>query len=453
MKDKIFGVLQRIGKSFMLPIATLPVAGFLITIGQYGLKNTSSYNMFNYIFLIMKQSGVVIFNNLPIIFAVGVAIGMANKEKEMAAISSAISFLVMNKTISTLIYINGGVLNMYKEGIETVCGIETFKMGILGGVIVGIGVAILHNRFSNISLPEVIGFFSGSRLIPIISSLVYVLVGVVLFYVWPEIQNGVYYLGSLVRDSGYAGTFLYGFIERMLIPYGLHHIFYVPFWQTGIGGSEIISGITVSGAQNIFFSELAEGNYMNYSAEAGRFMAGKFPFMMFGLPGAALAMYSCAKEEKKKKVFKLLMSAVLVCSITGITEPLEFTFLFVSPVLYIVHSVLAGLSYMIMHMLNVAVGMTFSGGLIDLLLYGVLPGNKQTNWIYIIIVGVVYFILYYVIFKILILKFDYKTPGRESDDEEIKLYTLEDVNNKSDKKMYELIIEGLGGKEIGRAHV
>ena len=292
---------------------------------------------------------------------------------------------------------------------------------------------------------------------PIISTAVFLVVGIALFYVWPVVQNAITLLGNLVIRSGYLGTWIYGVTERALIPFGLHHVFYMPFWQTAVGGTAVVDGVTVQGAQNIFFAELASKNTTVFSVEATRFMAGKFPLMIFGLPGAALAMYRTAKPEKRKTVGGLLISAALTSMLTGITEPLEFTFLFVAPAMYVVHCIYAGLSYMLMHILNVGVGMTFSGGLIDLTLFGILQGNAKTNWIWIVIVGIGYFLLYYFTFYFMITKMNLKTPGREEDDEETKLYTRSDFKAKTgvgpdgsapavSDPVSACILEGLGGK-------
>lgn len=467
MKSKIFGVLQRVGRSFMLPIALLPVAGLLLGIGSSFTNPTTleAYHLTNiireggllYTILdIMSKTGSVVFDNLALLFAMGVAIGMAKKEKEVAALSGAISYLIMNTAISTLIEAKGGVEAMAANTTTTTLGITTLQMGVFGGIIVGLGVAALHNRFYKIKLPQVLSFFGGTRFVPIISSVVYLIVGIVMFYVWPIVQGWIAGLGNLVLESGYAGTWIYGIIERALIPFGLHHVFYMPFWQTELGGAMIIDGITVQGAQNIFFAELASKSTEHFSVSATRFMSGKFPFMIFGLPAAAYAIYKCARPEKKKAVGGLLLSAALTSMLTGITEPLEFTFLFVAPVMYAVHCVLAGLSYMLMHIFNVGVGMTFSGGLIDLTLFGILQGNSKTNWIWIVIIGLIYAVIYYFIFYFMIKKFNYKTPGREADDEETKLYTRKDMEAKkgalkgADAKngadrVSALILKGLGG--------
>ncbi len=464
MKDKIFGVLQRVGRSFMLPIALLPVAGLLLGIGSsftnetmlaaYGLNSVIHPGTLIYTILdVMSQTGSAVFNNLALLFAMGVAIGMARKEKEVAALSGAVAYIIMNTAIQAMINAAGGVEAMPANSTTTMLGITTLQMGVFGGIVVGLGVAALHNKFYKIELPQVLAFFGGTRFVPIVSSIVYLVVGIAMFYIWPVVQNGIAALGALVLASGYAGTFIYGLLERALIPFGLHHVFYMPFWQTAVGGTAIIDGVTVTGAQNIFFAELASKATTVFSVSATRFMAGKFPFMMFGLPGAALAMYQCAKPEKKKAAGGLLLSAALTTFLTGITEPLEFTFIFVALPMYAVHCVLAGLSFMLMHILNVGVGMTFSGGLIDLVLFGVMQGNAKTHWVWVVVVGAVYFVLYYIIFRFMISKFNYKTPGRD-DAEEVKLYTRADVNARNaasgsvpagNDPVSALIVEGLGG--------
>ena len=467
MKDKIFGVLQRVGRSFMLPIALLPVAGLLLGIGSsftnetmlaaYGLNSVIHPGTLIYTILdVMSQTGSAVFNNLALLFAMGVAIGMARKEKEVAALSGAVAYIIMNTAIQAMINAAGGVEAMPANSTTTMLGITTLQMGVFGGIVVGLGVAALHNKFYKIELPQVLAFFGGTRFVPIVSSIVYLVVGIAMFYIWPVVQSGIAALGALVLASGYAGTFIYGLLERALIPFGLHHVFYMPFWQTAVGGTAIIDGVTVTGAQNIFFAELASKSTTVFSVSATRFMAGKFPFMMFGLPGAALAMYQCAKPEKKKVAGGLLLSAALTAFLTGITEPLEFTFIFVALPMYAVHCVLAGLSFMLMHILNVGVGMTFSGGLIDLVLFGVMQGNAKTHWVWVVVVGAGYFVLYYIIFRFMISKFDYKTPGRD-DAEEVKLYTRADVNARSaasgsnapagDDPVSALIVEGLGGTD------
>lgn len=437
MKDKIFGVLQRVGRSFMLPIAILPVAGLLLGIGgsltnltmleTYGLTGIMGPGTaLNAVFQVMSKAGDIVFANLPIIFAIGVAIGMAKREREVAALAAVIAFLIMHASISALITINGGSENLLEGAVTSVVGIESLQMGVFGGIIVGLGVAALHNKFYKIELPQVLSFFGGTRFVPIISALVFTFVGILMYFIWPPIQAGIYAVGDVVLRSGYFGTWVYGLMERALIPFGLHHVFYLPFWQTAVGGTLEVGGQLIEGAQNIFFAQLADPGTQQFAVSATRFMSGKFPLMIFGLPGAAYAMYRCAKPENRKKVGGLLLSAALTSMLTGITEPIEFTFLFVAPLLYVIHCIFAGLAYMLMHVFNVGVGMTFSGGLIDLFLFGILQGNDKTNWIWVVIVGIFYFIVYYLLFSFLIRRFNYKTPGR-GEDEEVKLYTRNDV--------------------------
>lgn len=446
MKDKIFGVLQRVGRSFMLPIAVLPVAGLLLGIGSsftnettiatYGLQGIlGNGTVLHALLMIMSKAGNVIFDNLPIIFAVGVAIGMAKAEKEVAALSAMISFFVMHASINAVLLLAGKVLadgtiasDVLEGTIVSVCGIQTLQMGVFGGILVGLGVAALHNRFYKIELPNALSFFGGSRFVPIISTVTYVGIGILMYFIWPAVQNGIFALGGLVTGTGYFGTLIFGIIKRALIPFGLHHVFYMPFWQTAVGGTMMVDGNLIQGGQNIFFAQLASSDVTHFSADATRYFSGEFIFMIFGLPGAALAMYRCAKPEKKKAAGGLLLSAALACMFTGITEPIEFSFLFVAPMLFAVQVILAGSAYMVAHILNIAVGLTFSGGLLDLMIFGVLQGNAKTSWLRIIPAGIVYFLLYYFLFSFLIKKFDLKTPGREDDDEETKLYTKADVN-------------------------
>ena len=469
MKDQIFGVLQRVGRSFMLPIAVLPVAGLLLGIGSsftnatmidtYGLQAIlGEGTILNMFLTVLSKAGSALFDNLPMIFAVGCAIGMAKKEKEVAALSAVIAYFTMNAAVNAMLVNSGQILDdgsiadfVIQGTITSSVGIQTLQMGVFGGIIVGLGVAALHNRFYTIELPSALAFFSGSRFVPIISTVVYVLVGIGMFFVWPVVQNGIYALGGLVTGTGYLGTLIFGIIKRALIPFGLHHVFYLPFWQTGVGGSMEVAGKMIEGGQNIFFAQLADPSTVHFSADACRYFSGEFIFMIFGLPGAALAMYQTAKPEKKKQAGGLLLSAALACMATGITEPLEFSFLFVAPMLFAVQVLLAGAAYMIAHILNIAVGLTFSGGLLDLFLFGILQGNAKTSWLRIIPVGIIYFLLYYGIFKFLILKFDLKTPGREDEDTETRLYTKADYNAAKETgvkgaEVSALITAGLGGK-------
>lgn len=449
MKKHLFSLLQRIGQSFMLPIALLPIAGIFLGIGSsltntnmlaaYHLKGLMGPGTAPYIlFSLLNSAGSIIFDNLPILFAVGVAIGMARTEKATAALSGIVAFFVMHSTIGSLITYTGRSHSFLTGATTEIVGITSLQMGVFGGIIVGLGVAALHNRFYKIELPRVFSFFGGTHFIPIISAITYVGIGILMFYIWPPIQILINDAGKLVLMSGYGGTFVYGLLERALIPFGLHHVFYMPFWQTAVGGRELVNGQLIEGAQNIFFAELASPDISHFSVAATRFMSGKFPLMMFGLPGAALAMYTCARPENKKAVGSLLLSAAISSAVTGITEPLEFAFLFVAPPLYAIHCAFAGLSYMLMHMLNVGIGMTFSGGFLDFFLFGILQGNTKTSWLHVIPVGILYFIVYFIIFRVMILKFNYQTPGHEKDN-------AAPVNNADNKSQQ--ILDGLGGLE------
>ena len=449
MKKHLFSLLQRIGQSFMLPIALLPIAGIFLGIGSsltntnmlaaYHLKGLMGPGTAPYIlFSLLNSAGSIIFDNLPILFAVGVAIGMARTEKATAALSGIVAFFVMHSTIGSLITYTGRSHSFLTGATTEIVGITSLQMGVFGGIIVGLGVAALHNRFYKIELPKVFSFFGGTHFIPIISAITYVGIGILMFYIWPPIQILINDAGKLVLMSGYGGTFVYGLLERALIPFGLHHVFYMPFWQTAVGGRELVNGQLIEGAQNIFFAELASPDTSHFSVAATRFMSGKFPLMMFGLPGAALAMYTCARPENKKAVGSLLLSAAISSAVTGITEPLEFAFLFVAPPLYVIHCAFAGLSYMLMHMLNVGIGMTFSGGFLDFFLFGILQGNTKTSWLHVIPVGILYFIVYFIVFRVMILKFNYQTPGHEKDN-------AVPVNNADNKSQQ--ILDGLGGLE------
>ena len=468
--------LQRIGKAIMLPIAALPIAGILLGVGGAllgisGLDNPPAIYqtliafvnipVVSAILTVMKNIGDIVFGNLPILFAVGVAVGLAKKDKGTAALASVFGFIVMNQVISTLLSLGVtqlGVLTPDNVGeygtyVTTNVGIFTLNMSVFGGIITGIITAILHDRFHEIQLPQVIGFFSGSRFVPIVTAITMAFVGAILAYLWPIVQNGIGVIANLVRDAGFIGSFFYGLIERALIPFGLHHVFYTPFWfGSFVDGQILVNGAwqSVAGANTAYFAQLSSmTDLVGASSETmskvvsgtTRFMAGKFPFMMFGLPAAAFAMYRCAAPSKKKAVGSLLLAAGITSLLTGITEPLEFTFIFVAPVLYGVHCVLAGLSFMLMDIFNVFIGMTFSGGLIDFSLFGLLPAGAgvPTKWFMVLLVGAVYAVVYYFLFSLIIKKFNLKTPGRDENEEETKLYTKADYQQKN------------GGSEVAAA--
>lgn len=466
MKNKVLNIMQRIGKSFMLPIAILPIAGLLqgvamaltnqSMISAYQLESVLGEGTLIYSFmLILKNVASAIFADLPLIFAAGISLGMAKKEKGVAVLSAVIAFFVMHTTINSMLMLDGQILSdgaiandVIQGTITSMCGIQTLEMGAFGGILVGLGVSFLHNRYYKIEFPNVFSFFGGTRFVPIISTLVFIVVGIVMFYIWPIIQNSIYSLGHFIMGTGYIGTFIFGVIKRCLVPFGLHHLFYLPFWQTAVGGSMVVDGTLVNGAQNIFFAQMTDPNLIHYSVEATRYFTGEFIFMIFGLPGAALAMYQCANSKNKKACGGLLLTAALTSMFTGITEPIEFSFIFVAPILFGVQVLLAGSAYMIAHILNITVGLTFSGGLIDFIMFGVLQGQSKTNWMMIIPVGIVYFLLYYIIFKYLIIKYDLKTLGR---DDYKKINVFKDTEKPKDENttvdlQSAYVIRGLGGR-------
>lgn len=452
-KQQLLTVIQTIGRSFFLPISILPVAGLLLgigssfsnqaTIAQYGLQALMGEGTaLNHLFLLMSAVGSAVFDNLPLLFALAVSLGMAKEEKAVAVLSAGLSFIVMHKTIHELLIFSGQILSdgelapdVIAGTITSTLGIQTLEMGVFGGIIVGLTVAVLHNKFYKIELPPVFSFFGGVRFVPIICTIASIILGVICFYVWPPVQYLILKSGDLVVKSGYYGTFIFGFIERALIPFGLHHVFYMPFWQSAIGGSLMIDGSVYNGAQNIFFAQLASPNTTKFAIETARFLSGEYPIMLGGLLGAALAMYNTAKTNKRKIVGGLLFSAALTCFITGITEPIEFSFLFVAPILYYgVHCFLAGAGFVLMHLFQITIGTTFSCGLIDFILYGVMPGNTKTNWMILVPICIVYFVIYYYIFKWAILKWNLQTPGREEEEQETKLYTKADLKAKQAAK-------------------
>lgn len=417
---KYFGVLQRVGKSLMLPVALLPAAGLLMGIGTL-LQNPNIINnipmlsgeTFQLMANIMSSSGDIVFSNLPLIFAVGVAIGMSNGDG-VAALAAIVSFLIMNMTIGITARVD--LLQVDTNPMyDMVLGIPTLQTGVFGGILIGMVSAIIYQKFYTIKLPEFLGFFSGKRFVPIVAAIAGVLIGIIMVVIWPPIQNFLLaFSRSMIGTNQTVSALIFGIVERALIPFGLHHIWYNPFWYQ-FGEYTNLAGQLVVGDQAIFFAQLKDG----VEFTAGTFMTGKFPFMMFGLPAAALAMYHEADSDKKKLVAGILFSGALTSFLTGITEPIEFMFLFVAPVLFGVHCIFAGLSFMIMQILNVKVGLTFSGGLIDFILFGVLP--NRTKWWWIILVGIIFAAIYYIGFRYIIRKLDLKTPGREREESEIDI--------------------------------
>lgn len=465
MKNNIFGALQKMGKSFMLPIAVLPIAGLLLGVGSTLTNPERSTFVQEGSFLfkllsVLTDGGNVIFGILPLLFTVAVAIGLAKQSKEVAALSALIAYFVMNMSITSTIknFMDLNQLQQTPGLIRDFLGFEnTMNTSVLGGVIMGLVVAFLHNRYYKIKLPEMLAFFGGTHFVPIISSLVAIVVGILLAFIWPLFATGIAALGVGIAHMGAFGTFLYGFILRALIPTGLHHVFYLPFWQTALGGTAEVNGQFLEGAQNILFAQLMSGDVINPSV--AQYYSGNYPIMMFGFPAAALAMYHTAFKKNKAKVKGLLFSSSVASFLTGITEPLEFSFLFASPLLFFgVHCVLSGLSFALVYLLDAGVGYTFSGGALDFIIYGIIPGNDRTQWISILIVGVVYAFIYYFVFRYMILKFNIKTPGRDDSVDEVKLHTKSDYlekktqetsaisNHLTDAQKISIdIIEGLGG--------
>ncbi|ASW44355.1 PTS transporter subunit EIIC [Clostridium isatidis] len=437
----MFKQLQKLGKSFMLPIAILPAAGLLLGIGG-ALTNPNTINAYPFlniawlqgIFAIMSAAGNAVFANLSLIICIGLCVGLAKKDKGTAGLAGAVAFLVMNASIA-------GMITTFNPEIGSI------DTGVVGAIVIALMVSFLHNRYSTIKLPDVLGFFGGSRFVPIVSSLGAVFVAVVFFLIWPTFQGWLVTAGKGIAGLGVLGTFLYGFLLRLSGAVGLHHMIYPLFWYTELGGVETVAGQAIVGAQNIFFAQLADPNHVGLFTEGTRFFAGRFGTMMFGLPAACLAMYHCVPKERRRAFYGLFLGTALTSFITGITEPIEFMFLFIAPWLYVVHAFFDGVSFLVADLLNISIGNTFSGGLIDFTLFGILQGNAKTNWLLVLVQGAIWAALYYFTFKFLITKFNVKTPGRdenaEDGNEEVKVVSPKDeINSKAVQ-----ILEALGGKE------
>lgn len=444
MFKKAFGVLQKVGKALMLPVAILPAAGLLLAFGN-ALQNPTLLDIAPFLSNggvetvagVMEKAGGIIFDNLPLLFAVGVAIGLAGGDG-VAGLAAIVGFLIMNATMGTVegLEIKDVTGDNVDPANALVLGIPTLQTGVFGGIIVGIIAATMYNRFFKIELPSYLGFFAGKRFVPIATAVSSVILGLLMLVVWPPVQDGLNAFSNFMLGENRAfAAFIFGVIERALIPFGLHHIFYSPFWFE-FGSYTSAAGDVVRGDQAIFMKQIQDGVQ---DLTAGTFMTGKFPFMMFGLPAAALAIYHEARPERKAVVAGIMGSAALTSFLTGITEPLEFSFLFVAPVLFGIHTIFAGLSFLTMHLLNVKVGMTFSGGLIDYVLFGLL--NPQTNAWIIIPVGLVFALIYYFGFRFAIRKFNLMTPGREevTDEDDAPAGTAEELPFN--------ILEAMGGQE------
>ncbi|MFS0779860.1 glucose-specific PTS transporter subunit IIBC [Neobacillus sp. 3P2-tot-E-2] len=441
MFKQAFGVLQKVGKALMLPVALLPAAGILLALGA-ALRNPALIELAPFldnstvdmIAAVMQKAGDIIFGNLPLLFAVGVAVGLAGGEGT-AGLAAIIGYLIMNVTMGTILGITAEDVNGLNYA--NVLGIPTLQTGVFGGIIVGILASAMYNKFYEIELPSYLGFFAGKRFVPIITAASALVLGLLMIFIWPPIQNGLNaFSQNMVHANLTISAFIFGVIERSLIPFGLHHIFYSPFWYE-FGEYTTKAGEVVRGDQRIFMAQITD-NVKNLTA--GTFMTGKFPFMMFGLPAAALAIYHEAKPEKKVFVGGLMASAALTSFLTGITEPIEFSFLFVAPILFGIHAVFAGLSFMVMHMLDVKIGMTFSGGLIDYILFGLI--NPQTNAWIVIPVGLVFAVIYYFGFRFAIRTFNLKTPGRELEEEENQAPT----GKAGSGDLASNILDAMGGK-------
>ncbi|UXV55830.1 glucose-specific PTS transporter subunit IIBC [Staphylococcus aureus] len=438
MRKKLFGQLQRIGKALMLPVAILPAAGLLLAIGtaiqgealQHYLPFIQNGGVQN-VAKLMTAAGSIIFENLPMIFALGVAIGLAGGDG-VAAIAAFVGYIIMNKTMGDFLQVTPKNVTDPASGYASILGIPTLQTGVFGGIIIGALAASCYNKFYNINLPSYLGFFAGKRFVPIMMATTSFILAFPMALIWPTIQTGLnaFSTGLLDSNTGVA-VFLFGFIKRLLIPFGLHHIFHAPFWFE-FGSWKNAAGEIIHGDQRIFIEQIREGAHLT----AGKFMQGEFPVMMFGLPAAALAIYHSAKPENKKVVAGLMGSAALTSFLTGITEPLEFSFLFVAPLLFFIHAVLDGLSFLTLYLLDVHLGYTFSGGFIDYVLLGVLP--NKTQWWLVIPVGLVYAVIYYFVFRFLIVKLKYKTPGRE--DKQSQAVTA------SATELPYAVLEAMGGK-------
>lgn len=435
----MFKQLQKIGKAFMLPIAILPAAGLLLGIGGAFSSSATiaAYPLLNVpwlqaAFKVMSAAGNVVFANLPMLLCIGLCIGLARRDKGVAALAGIVGYLVMTATSSTLL----SIFNPDGAAIDT---------GVIGALVIGLVAVTLHNRYQNIQLPQVLGFFGGSRFVPIVTSLAAIFVGSLFYIVWPPFQQLLVRAGEVISAAGVFGTFFYGFLMRLCGAIGLHHMIYPMFWYTELGGTAVVAGHSVVGAQNIFFAQLADPNHTGLFTEGTRFFAGRFATMMFGLPAAALAMYHCVPKERREKYAGLFLGVALTSFLTGITEPLEYMFLFVCPPLYVLHSFFDGISFLVADILNIRIGNTFSGGFIDFFLFGIMQGNAKTNWLLEIPVGVAWFALYYLSFRFLITKFDIKTPGRDEEAatiEEPKAPAKDDLADDA-----KVIVEALGGPE------
>lgn len=453
-KKNTMEFLQGLGRTFMLPVALLAFMGLLLGLGSAFTGSAVieqmpflAHPLLQWFFGLLSTIGGFAFTYLPVLFAMAIPLGLCRNEKGVAAFSGFVGYTVMHLTTNFMLSSRDMLASeemMRQAGQGMVFGIQTLEMGVLGGIIAGLIVYQLHNKFYDYELHDSLSFFSGVRFVPIISSVVMGLVGLVLPFIWPLFALAISSIGKLIQSSGAFGPFLFGSGERLLLPFGLHHILVALIRFTEAGGVQEVAGQEVAGALNIFYSQLAEGVEISPSATA--FLSqGKMPTFIFGLPAAALAMYHTALPERRSAIKGLLISGVFATAVTGITEPIEFLFLFVSPLLWIFHVVMTGLGFFVMSLLGVTIGNT-DGGLLDFFIFGLFQG-LETKWYLVIIVGVVWFALYYFTFKTVILKKDLKTPGRVPLKEDTD-YTQEELNT-TGKSSYDTkgLLEALGGKE------
>jgi len=451
VKSQLWEFFQGLGKTFMVPVALLAFMGLILGIGSSFTSPTTietfpflGNSVLQVIFSFMSTIGGFAFSYLPVLFAMAIPFGLVRYEKGVAAFSGFVGYVIMHLSINFYLTETNQLVaadKMRQAGQGMVMGIQTIEMGVLGGIIAGIVVYLLHNRFYSIKLPDALAFFGGARFVPIITTLALSVVGIIIPMIWPIFAIAITGIGSIIQKSGVFGPFLFGAGERLLLPFGLHHILVAMIRFTEAGGTEVVNGQTVSGALNIFYAQLKAGAPISPSATA--FLSqGKMPTFMFGLPAVALAIYHTARPENRNKIKGLLISGVIATFVTGITEPIEFLFLFVSPPLYFIHVILTGLGFMVMALLHLTIGNT-DGGILDFIIFGVLQGVK-TKWYLVPVVGAIWFTVYYSVFRYAILKFNLKTPGREEkiDDQQSEEPLVKGTNAQALK-----ILTALGGKE------
>lgn len=454
INKKILSNFQKLGKVLMAPVLILPIAGILVGVGS-GFTNPvinttfPFLNNFKILFTILKDAGNVVNNNIPIIFSICIAYGFAKSEKATAALSGFLGYMAMNTILGSFLILTEKIdpKNLL-IGQKQILGILTLDTGVFGGILAGFLVAYIHNKFYKIQLPAILSIFNGTRAIPALSILASSLLGISLAYIFPPIQGVLIKSSEFINSVGATGAFAYGFSERILLPFGLHHFIYLPFFFSQLGGLQEIDGQTYEGAVNIYNAMLSSPTAM-FDVNITRFiMNGKVLFAMFGLPGAAFAIYKTSKSENKKKVAALMLAAVLPCALMGITEPLEFTFLFVSPILFLIHSILSGVAYILTYVLNINIPgpSTFGGPLLSTIFNGILNSNKGSNWQSLIAIGPVYTIVYYFLFKTYIEKKDLKTPGREEMIGENDEYSNKNEENKDIRDTIIKIIDQVGGE-------